>query len=81
MANTLAQVQVLFDSTPATLTYVGPNQINVIAPYAIARKASVNIVVTNERDSVAPVTVQVAPVNPGGVHRGRIGQGCGRLCE
>jgi uncharacterized protein (TIGR03437 family) len=39
VANTLAQVQVLFDNTPGTLTYAGPNQINVIAPYAIARKS------------------------------------------
>jgi uncharacterized protein (TIGR03437 family) len=81
VANTLAQVQVLFDSTPATLTYVGPNQINVIAPYAIARKASVSVVVANNGIPSSPVTVQVAPVNPAVFTADGSGKGAGAFAN
>jgi uncharacterized protein (TIGR03437 family) len=60
----VAGVQVLFDSTPGTITYASPNQVNVIAPYAIARKASVNVLVTNFGIPSAPVSMNVAAASP-----------------
>jgi uncharacterized protein (TIGR03437 family) len=81
VANTLAQVQVLFDSTPGTLTYVGPNQINVIAPYAIARKASVSVVVTNNGIPSTPVSVQVTAVNPAVFTADGSGKGAGAFAN
>lgn len=79
VANTLGQVQVLFDSTPGTLTYVGPTQINVIAPYAIARKSSLSVLVTNNGIPSTPVSVQVAAVNPGVFTADGSGKGAGAI--
>jgi uncharacterized protein (TIGR03437 family) len=81
VANTVAQVQVLFDATPGTLTYVGSNQINVIAPYAIARKSSVSIVVTNNGIPSLPVSMQVAPVNPAVFTADGSGKGAGAIAN
>jgi uncharacterized protein (TIGR03437 family) len=81
VANTLAQVQVLFDSTPGTLTYVGSNQINVIAPYAIARKSSVSVMVTNNGIPSAPVSVQVAAVSPAVFTADGSGKGAGAIAN
>ena len=46
VSNTLAGVQVLFDTIPGTPLYVSPTQINVIVPYEIAGRASTNVVVS-----------------------------------
>ncbi len=64
VGNTLANVQVLFDTTPGTLTYVGSNQINVIAPYALSRKSSVHVVVRNTGIPSASVNMRVAAASP-----------------
>jgi uncharacterized protein (TIGR03437 family) len=79
VANTLAGVQVLFDSTPGTLTYVGSNQINVIAPYSIGRKSSVSVVVTNMGIPSQAATMQVVAASPAVFTADGSGKGAGAI--
>ena len=43
VANTLSQVQVLFDGNPAPLIYVSATQISAMVPYGLAGKSSTQI--------------------------------------
>ncbi len=63
--NTLAGVQVLFDSTPGTPIYVSPTQINVIVPYEIAGRATTNVSVIYQNQQSAVIQQSVANQAPG----------------
>ncbi len=62
--STLSGVQVLFDGTPGTPTYVSSNQINVIVPYEVAGRIATNVVVTYQMQSSAPIPQTVVSVAP-----------------
>jgi uncharacterized protein (TIGR03437 family) len=61
---TLGGTSVAFDDIPAPLLYAGPNQINVIAPWAVTG-ATTRITVTRNGGSVAAVSVPVSSASPG----------------
>jgi uncharacterized protein (TIGR03437 family) len=65
VSSTLSGVQVLFNNTPGTPTYVSPTQINVIVPWEIAGFAAVNMVVTYNGVQSAAFPLQVVAVAPG----------------
>jgi uncharacterized protein (TIGR03437 family) len=47
LPTTASNVQVLFDGTPAPVLYVSNNQVNAIAPYALAGRLSTSVQVQN----------------------------------
>lgn len=61
----LGQVRVLFDQTEAALLAVGGSQIGAVAPFGIADKSSVQLVVDYQGNRSAPVTIPVAAARPG----------------
>ena len=61
----LAGVQVFFDGTPGTPTYVSATQINVIVPYEIAGRVTTNLVVAYQGGQSAPIQQSVTTVAPG----------------
>ncbi len=65
VSNTLAGVQVLFDSNPGTPIYVSNTQINVIVPYEIAGRSSTNVVVSYSGQQSAAIPQNVASQAPG----------------
>jgi uncharacterized protein (TIGR03437 family) len=62
--STLGGVQVTFDGIPGTPIYVSATQINVIAPYEISGRTSVNVIVIYNGVSSAPINVRVAEATP-----------------
>jgi uncharacterized protein (TIGR03437 family) len=62
--STLAGVLVMFDSFPGTPTYVSATQINVVAPYEIAGRPSINVFVVYQGRQSAPIPQTVVPVSP-----------------
>lgn len=78
-SNTVAAVQVLFDSTPGTIVYAGANQINAIVPYAVARKTSVSVVATYFGIPSAPFTMQVASTTAAVFTADGSGKGAGAI--
>ena len=65
VSNTLAGVQVLFDTIPGTPTYVSPTQINVIVPYEIAGRTTTNVSVSYQGSQSASISQTVASQAPG----------------
>ena len=65
VSSTLGGVQVLFDNTPGTPTYVSATQINVIVPWEIAGRASTNMAVAYNNVESAVFPLNVAAVAPG----------------
>lgn len=70
LATTLDTVSsVTFNGVPAALYFVSPGQINAQLPWNVLPSATnggtVNMVVTTSGGSSAPLSVQVAPVQPG----------------
>jgi uncharacterized protein (TIGR03437 family) len=65
VATSLAGVQVLFDGRPAPLVYVSDTQINAIAPFEIASKASTTVQVVTQSGFSPPLTLTVVPADPG----------------
>jgi uncharacterized protein (TIGR03437 family) len=64
VATTLSDTQVMFDNVAAPLIYVSSGQINAIAPYEIAGRATTNLVV-NVNGSASPgLPLTVIPVTP-----------------
>jgi len=57
--------QVLFDGTPAPVIYARDGQTSAIVPYAVAGKATTQVQVFYNGILGAPVTLEVAPTNPG----------------
>jgi uncharacterized protein (TIGR03437 family) len=73
VASWLASITVLVGGTPAPLLYVGPNQINAVAPYSIADSIGQNVTVqvtdggeTSNALSVAVVAAAPAIFSLGG---------------
>jgi uncharacterized protein (TIGR03437 family) len=62
--STLAGVQVLFDTIPGTPTYVSDSQINVIVPYEIADRASIDVSVIYQQSVSLPVAQTVRMASP-----------------
>jgi len=60
----LGPASVLFDGTPAPILYAGPNQINLIAPYAIQSKASTQVQIMQGSQAVAQLQVPVVDTSP-----------------
>jgi uncharacterized protein (TIGR03437 family) len=65
VSNTLAGVQVLFDSNPGTPIYVSNTQINVIVPYEIAGRSTTNVVVSYNGQQSSAIPQNVASQAPG----------------
>src|ERR1035441_983465 len=65
IANTLSQVQVLFDGNPAPLIYVPAKQISAMVPYGLAGKTSTQILVVYQGGTSDSFQKPVAPSAPG----------------
>jgi uncharacterized protein (TIGR03437 family) len=65
VANTLSQVQVLFDGNPAPLIYVSARQISAMVPYGIAGKSSTQIQVVYQGSTSDSFQKPIAPSAPG----------------
>lgn len=77
-ANTiLGDTSVLFDATPTPLLYAAPNQINVIAPYALYGETSTQILVMQRGQAVTGLLLPVSDSAPSifNVDGGGAGQG------
>jgi uncharacterized protein (TIGR03437 family) len=77
ISRTLAGVQVLFDGTPAALTWVSDKQINAIVPYGVTGSTSVQVQAQNGASNV--LTVPVQPTTPGIFTLDASGQGGGAI--
>jgi uncharacterized protein (TIGR03437 family) len=66
VASWLASITVLVGGTPAPLLYVGPNQINAVAPYAIANSIgqSVSVEVSDGGETSNALSVAVVAAAP-----------------
>jgi uncharacterized protein (TIGR03437 family) len=56
---------VLFDGVPSLLFYANENQINAVAPFAIAQKAVTKMQVILQGQKIADVSLTVGDVAPG----------------
>lgn len=63
-AQVLGGTVVRFDGVPAPILFSSPQQINLVAPYALAGRGSTRIEITGPQGSINPVTVPVAPARP-----------------
>jgi peptidyl-prolyl cis-trans isomerase A (cyclophilin A) len=79
VTNSLAGTRVLFDGTPGTMIYSLSTQLSVIAPYNLAGKTTVNVVVEYQGIQTAPVQFRVALANPGIFTRDSSGKGDGAI--
>ena len=59
----LGGTQVFFDGVAAPLMYVQDAQINVVAPYGLAGRATTSIQVHYQGQTTQPVTVAVSPTS------------------
>jgi uncharacterized protein (TIGR03437 family) len=57
--------QILFDGVPAPIYYVSVTQVAGWVPYSVAGKTSTQVTVQFNGQTTAPLTVPVAPANPG----------------
>src|ERR1017187_3927267 len=64
IANTLSQVQVLFDGNPAPLIYVSAKQISAMVPYGVAGKYSTQIQVVYQGSTSESFQKPIAPSAP-----------------
>ena len=60
----LGGTSVLFDGTPAPILYASPNQINAIVPYAVSGKATTQLNVTLQGQTIATASEAVASAAP-----------------
>jgi uncharacterized protein (TIGR03437 family) len=65
VTTSLAGTRVLFDGTPAPVIYTSANQISVVAPYNLAGKSSVSVVVEKQGTQISSSSIAVATANPG----------------
>ena len=65
VATALGNTRVLFDTTPAPLLYVGPNQINAIVPYNTASKSQTQVAIQINGVGGVARTIELANVSPG----------------
>ena len=79
IANTLSQVQVLFDGNPAPLIYVSAKQISAMVPYGIAGKSSTQIQVVYQGSTSDSFQKPIVPSAPGIFTADSSGQGQGAM--
>jgi uncharacterized protein (TIGR03437 family) len=60
----LGGLQVFFDSLPAPILYAGPNQIDVVVPFAAPTSGTTSISVVHDGNSLGTVVQDAAPSNP-----------------
>jgi len=60
----LGNTRVLLDGVAAPLLYAGPNQINIVIPYAVSGKATAQLQVAKDGQTIAAVPIGVAPAVP-----------------
>ncbi len=77
--NLLGGVQVLFDSTPATLLYVSAAQINAIVPYGVAGNPSTAVQVQYQKQTSNTMSVPVQAAAPGIFSQDQSGTGPGAI--
>ena len=67
LSNTLGNVSVTFDNIPAPMLYVSnaPQQINAQIPWEVQGNSSTQIVVTNNGNASAPMSVPLTSAAPG----------------
>ena len=75
IANTLSQVQVLFDGNPAPLIYVSATQISAMVSYGLAGKSSTQIQVVYQGSTSDSFQKPIAPSAPGIFTADSSGQG------
>src|ERR1035437_4290458 len=75
IANTLSQVQVLFDENPAPLIYDSAKQISEMVPYGLAGKTSTQIQVVYQGNTSDSFQKPIAPSAPGLFTADSSGQG------
>jgi uncharacterized protein (TIGR03437 family) len=68
-------VQVVFDGTPAPLTYVSPTEINCVVPYEVASKGRSQIQMRYRDRTSVPFSLDTAATNPGIFTADRSGNG------
>jgi uncharacterized protein (TIGR03437 family) len=64
IATTLGGVSVTFDGVPASLTYAGPSQVNVIVPFAVAGQPSTRMEFRNSSGFSQTVVLPLLPATP-----------------
>jgi uncharacterized protein (TIGR03437 family) len=79
IANTLSQVQVLFDGNPAPLIYVSAKQISAMVPYGVTGKSSTQIQVVYQGSTSGSFQKPIAPSAPGIFTADSSGQGQGAM--
>lgn len=72
---TLAGVRVTFDGTPSPLLFVGPDQINAIAPYSLFGRVTTKVRVERGGDWSLPLELRVVDAAPGIFTAGGTGRG------
>jgi uncharacterized protein (TIGR03437 family) len=75
VANTLSQVQVLFDGNAAPLIYVSATQISAMVPYGVAGESSTQIQVAYQGSTSVSFQKPIAPSAPGIFTADSSGQG------
>src|ERR1039457_6557947 len=75
IANSLSQVQVLFDGNPAPLIYVSAKQISAMVPYGVVGKSSTQIQVVYQGNTSDSFQKSIAPSAPGLFTADSSGQG------
>jgi uncharacterized protein (TIGR03437 family) len=79
VATRLAGARVLFDGVPAPLLYVGGDQVNTVAPYGVAGRASTQVQVEYLGALSKALTVPIAAASPGIFTRDASGAGQGAI--
>jgi uncharacterized protein (TIGR03437 family) len=64
VAGSLGGIRVTFDGLPAPLLYAGPDQINAIAPWAIANRTATQISISRDSNQIAGASIPVANATP-----------------
>jgi uncharacterized protein (TIGR03437 family) len=64
ITDTLEQVTVYFDESPAPLLYVSDRQISAQVPYSVAGRPTTQLIVSNQGVESSPVTLAVTPASP-----------------
>jgi uncharacterized protein (TIGR03437 family) len=64
-ATQVAETRVLFDGIPAPILYASGRQTSVVAPFALANRATTQVVVEYRGSRSAPLTIPVTPTAPG----------------
>ncbi len=79
VATTVGETRVLFDGVPAPIIYALAGQTSVIVPYAVAGRASTQMVVEYQGRRSDPVTLPVAPSAPSLFSADSSGRGPGAI--